>query len=228
MPTPQHSRHASTDKAAPSLLPSALPKHGSITRLAKSSKPSSSRPSSSQSAVHSKHLQPAGTEHSAEASVVEVEPGESSAEAEFEPFFALVEDAHSSTAYHPAVHYIFSDDDGDVLNDTLLRIPSEQLQSGQKERYVVADLAGDGKTVTSAQSLTSDWQVLGAEVSAAPTLEGGEGETGGLMLRLNGTEGIREDMGGQGEGDIEGTIEKFRERMEELKRVLEGGKQSLP
>ncbi|KAJ5313067.1 hypothetical protein PENANT_c018G01053 [Penicillium antarcticum] len=39
----------------------------------------------------------------------------------FQPFFALVEDAHTSDYYHPNVHYIFSDDDTDIVTEAALR-----------------------------------------------------------------------------------------------------------
>jgi hypothetical protein len=39
----------------------------------------------------------------------------------FQPFFTLVEDAHTSDYYHPNVHYIFSDDDTDIVTEAALR-----------------------------------------------------------------------------------------------------------
>lgn len=42
----------------------------------------------------------------------------------FNPFFTLVEDATTSEHYHPTVHYIFSDDDTDILTDAALRASS--------------------------------------------------------------------------------------------------------
>lgn len=39
----------------------------------------------------------------------------------FQPFFTLVEDAHTSDYYHPNVHYIFSDDDADIVTEAALR-----------------------------------------------------------------------------------------------------------
>jgi hypothetical protein len=45
----------------------------------------------------------------------------------FQPFFTLVEDANTSEYYHPTVHYIFSDDDTDILTEAALRsLESEQ------------------------------------------------------------------------------------------------------
>ncbi|MCJ1414780.1 hypothetical protein MMC32_001108 [Xylographa parallela] len=155
----------------------------------------------------------------------------------FSPFFTLIEDAHSPTTHHPTVHYIFSDDDSDLLTNTLLHIhdsqaaprPDTQSRSTSspiraeqkiKERYVVLDLAASGMAVESVHSLTGDWQVLSAEIGKAPTLEGGGGE-GGLMLRIEGTEGPKGE-GVEGLG-LEGLVETFGRRMGELRRVVEGG-----
>ncbi|KAL4758389.1 uncharacterized protein BDW70DRAFT_152529 [Aspergillus foveolatus] len=37
------------------------------------------------------------------------------------PFFTLIEDTHTSEYYHPTVHYIFSDDDTDIVTEAALR-----------------------------------------------------------------------------------------------------------
>ncbi|OJD15839.1 hypothetical protein AJ78_03936 [Emergomyces pasteurianus Ep9510] len=39
----------------------------------------------------------------------------------FRPFFSLIQDAHSSEYHHPTVHYIFSDDDTDLVTEAALR-----------------------------------------------------------------------------------------------------------
>ncbi|KAK1144963.1 hypothetical protein N8T08_004678 [Aspergillus melleus] len=39
----------------------------------------------------------------------------------FQPFFTLIEDANTSAYYHPTVHYIFSDDDTDIVTEAALR-----------------------------------------------------------------------------------------------------------
>ncbi|MCJ1379924.1 hypothetical protein MMC17_003027 [Xylographa soralifera] len=152
----------------------------------------------------------------------------------FNPFFTLIEDAHSPTTHHPTVHYIFSDDDSDLLTNTLLHIHDSQAPNTQsrgtstsrradqetKERYVLLNLAASGTAVESVYSLTGDWQVLSAEIGQAPTLEGG-GAEGGLMLRIKGTEGPKAE-GIEGLG-LEGLVETFGRRMGELRRVVEGG-----
>ncbi|EEA26725.1 hypothetical protein TMatcc_004990 [Talaromyces marneffei ATCC 18224] len=45
----------------------------------------------------------------------------------FKPFFTLIEDANSSDYHHPTVHYIFSDDDAELMTEASLRV----LETGQ-------------------------------------------------------------------------------------------------
>lgn len=48
----------------------------------------------------------------------------------FQPFFTLVEDANTGEYHHPTVHYIFSDDDTDILTEAAVRsLESEQDSS---------------------------------------------------------------------------------------------------
>ena len=76
--------------------------------------------------------------------------------------------------------------------------------------------------------MTPDWQILNAEIGAAPTWDGGGeaagGEGGaGFMLRVEGTEGTkrlgREEVEKSG---MEGLMEAFGRGMDELRRVVEG------
>lgn len=48
----------------------------------------------------------------------------------FQPFFTLIEDAHTAESYHPTVHYIFSDDDTDIITEAAIR-SLETQQSAQ-------------------------------------------------------------------------------------------------
>ncbi|OAX81067.1 hypothetical protein ACJ72_04598 [Emergomyces africanus] len=45
----------------------------------------------------------------------------------FRPFFTLIQDAHSSDYHHPTVHYIFADDDTDLITEAALRA----MEAGQ-------------------------------------------------------------------------------------------------
>ncbi|CAG8894163.1 unnamed protein product [Penicillium egyptiacum] len=47
----------------------------------------------------------------------------------FQPFFTLIEDAHSSDYHHPTVHYIFSDDDTDIVTEAALRSLATQQEA---------------------------------------------------------------------------------------------------
>ncbi|MCJ1353411.1 MAG: hypothetical protein MMC33_003397 [Icmadophila ericetorum] len=173
------------------------------------------------------------------------------------PFFTLVEDVQSSEHYHPVVHYIFSDDESDLITDAALRIHENAAQqdgsktatSGSraatlelsesavvKERYIILDLAADGTEVVSAQSMTPDWQVLCTEITPAPTLDGSTGDRGsgtedgkgkekgkGMMLRVVGTEARKPVEVAEAERlGLEGLVDEYAKRMEELRRVVEG------
>lgn len=82
-----------------------------------------------------------------------------------------------------------------------------------------------GLSVESAHSMDSDWQVLDADISAAPTLEGENVGKRGLMLRIQGTEGVSDEVGE--EVGMEGLVEIFEKRMAELRRIVEKGDQNL-
>ncbi|KAI9045915.1 uncharacterized protein KD926_005858 [Aspergillus affinis] len=69
----------------------------------------------------------------------------------FQPFFTLIEDANTSEYYHPTVHYIFSDDDTDIVTEAALRsLENDQdvLSQGPKGKSKpvrAKDGAGDGE-----------------------------------------------------------------------------------
>ncbi|CAI7655153.1 unnamed protein product [Penicillium viridicatum] len=57
----------------------------------------------------------------------------------FQPFFTLIEDAHTSDYHHPTVHYIFSDDDTDIVTEAALRslaAQQEALSDSKKDQIV--------------------------------------------------------------------------------------------
>ncbi|KAK2771439.1 hypothetical protein FQN53_004992 [Emmonsiellopsis sp. PD_33] len=47
----------------------------------------------------------------------------------FRPFFTLIQDTNTSEYHHPTVHYIFSDDDTDLITDAALRALETQPSS---------------------------------------------------------------------------------------------------
>ncbi|KAI9768729.1 MAG: hypothetical protein M1840_004724 [Geoglossum simile] len=179
----------------------------------------------------------------------------------FLPFFTLVEDSTTAEHHHPAVHYIFSDDDTDLVTEaslcavsrrsTGLSGSSSSLQQdssgssisalpahkpGVKERYIVLDVGPSGDTVVAAHSLTSDWQVLGVDVTNAPTWVAEDENAGGaaaggnvmgLMLRIEGTEGPWSGNAGKkvegGNLDMQELTSLFDKRMATLRKVVEAG-----
>jgi hypothetical protein len=244
-----------------------------------------------------------------------------SSKRQFKPFFNVIKDTNSSEYYHPTVHYIFSDDDTDLITEAAFRSleidnasaerglnPREeqqdstveaydrsQLENGQsslrkhsllpppipgvKERYLILDvdseniqlsshsqprkpdvtqaaargvLTSSASTpppqsqahqifkVTSAHSLTPDWQVLSTQLSPAPTFDtpnnapSGEPSThppnGALMLHIEGTTGLPRYVPSRENKDalnwsltLEDTTDQFEKRMNELRRVIEAG-----
>lgn len=57
----------------------------------------------------------------------------------FQPFFTLVEDAHTSDYHHPTVHYIFSDDDTDIVTEAALRSLEAQQTETNKDQIHRSD-----------------------------------------------------------------------------------------
>lgn len=178
---------------------------------------------------------------------------------QIQPFFTLIEDISTGTHHHPPeVHYIFSDEDSDALIEATQRIQHLQATAAEpasesnqqhavRERYLVVELSGDGKSVAAARSLTSDWQILHAGVSKAPMMleagDGGDdaGAEGGqrrLMLRVEGIGEIGEIGGGGRDGlmngdverrelDIEDEVREFAARMADLRKIVEMGERHV-
>lgn len=84
----------------------------------------------------------AGTENPAQDDGAQAPP--------FQPFFTLIEDAHTAEYHHPTVHYIFSDDDTDIVTEAALRSLEAQqdaqagLKRDQPQRQEEVD--EDGKS----------------------------------------------------------------------------------
>ncbi|KAI9656312.1 MAG: hypothetical protein M1821_004975 [Bathelium mastoideum] len=170
----------------------------------------------------------------------------------FRPFFTLVEDAASGAHHHPAVHYLFADDEPDTLTDACLRAlepasrqhlrssgrdeGGEQQQGGREqrndeeggreERILLVDMSADARTVVAARSLSPQWQVVGVRVEAAPTWEDAGG--GGMMLRIEGMEAEEKDgeVGNEktkGQGRREGWEKTAMKMLEEARRAANNG-----
>lgn len=168
------------------------------------------------------------------------------APADFKPFFTLIESSSSATDsssdnyHHPSVHYVFADDDPEILTAAALESldadheQADNPSTAENERFVILDLSPSGKEVVSATSLSPDWQALRTSISPAPSWGGssdGKGEAErGLMLRISGQE-ARTGKGGKAKRrdreDVEGLLRGFDELMTGLDGVLgderEGG-----
>ena len=206
----------------------------------------------------------------------------------FQPFFTLIEDLITNEHHHPTVHYIFADDDTDIIteaalrslevldpsqqagvrgqqSDTQSRVPSAGAEdslnasrlphtaAGMREHYIVLDVhqqpqpptAQEGDIsaappsytyeVSSAHSLSAEWQVLRTSISTAPTIgDNPASEDEGLMLRIEGRGNTPGDTAAEkGKGkeieaekereSMEEMIERFQKRLEDVRMVMDTG-----
>lgn len=146
----------------------------------------------------------------------------------FRPFFTLIEDTETGEHYHPAVHYIFSDDDPDTLTSSIIDTLQPEGEDAN-HRLVLLDVAADGKTVKSAHSLSSAWQISQSSIVPAPswTEAGSETATEGLMLKVEGAEAKK--LGGKDKiteepedivQKMEADIQVYTERLRHLQGVM--------
>lgn len=154
------------------------------------------------------------------------------APSDFRPFFTLIEDPESGEHYHPSVHYVFSDDDPELLNSaTLEALGTDQAAQATgtavNERFVILDVGQDGKIVTNASSLSPDWQGVTAEVTQAPSWgDDGNGKERGLMLKIHGQEASKvvsqKEKAKQktGDGRLNELVTGFSEKLALLDGVL--------
>ena len=135
---------------------------------------------------------------------------------QFQPLFTLVTDSTTRATHHPRVHYVFSDDDPDILTEALAQRHSSLTSAEHEpspmhgssgsgappdpaqERAIVLDLVpkedgSAGYEVAWASSLSADWAVTSAQVSrmeddtpAAPGAQDDGAGSANLMLRIEG------------------------------------------
>lgn len=154
---------------------------------------------------------------------------------DFKPFFTLIEDPETGEHHHPTVHYVFSDDDPEILTNAALEAlthhEGNQQRNAQTEqpdgRYVIVDMAADGKTVTSASSLSKDWQAVRTSITQAPSWgDDKQTEDKGMMLKISGKQSQRADYKRerprslQGADTVEAMIAAFGESLNSLEEVL--------
>jgi len=194
----------------------------------------------------------------------------------FQPFFALIEDMTTNEHFHPTVHYLFADDEPDIITEAACRSleqngentehveeddPNRQddeatpsrlrpLKSGVKEHYLILDVHPSPVlpiqhlsdrlpspnpnsfettqalthnypyTVLSAQSLSSDWQILRTNITDAPTMNGEHEPNNHLMLRIEGRGNSPEKVSGKERESLEDMIDRFQARLAEIRHLM--------
>ncbi|KAK8075097.1 hypothetical protein PG997_009760 [Apiospora hydei] len=125
----------------------------------------------------------------------------------FAPIYTLVSNASTRTTHHPHVHYIFNDDDPDILSQALaqqhgLNVDESTSDPRSNNRTVLLDVEPDadgGYKVSWASSLTPSWAVVDAQLSRIAPPSEAEGarpsdhvensqKSDRLMLRIDGIE----------------------------------------
>lgn len=165
---------------------------------------------------------------------------------DFHPFFTVIENPITGDHHHPThVHYIFADDDPDLLTNAALASLNEEGEGGDDgERVVIVDISADGREVVSAASLSPAWQAVHPRITQAPSWgsnsdeEGVMGEGEGdrererdkakkgkkLMLRISGQEATARGAVGESQQqrrrDFEALIKAFDESCGPLEAVL--------
>jgi hypothetical protein len=105
----------------------------------------------------------------------------------------------------------------------------------REERVVIVDVNATGDGIVSSSSLSASWQVVNAEIAAAPTFEGTEGNGGPrLMLKIEGVGIEEEDLGlsakgkgvaesAMGEEEMQTLLEGFDRKMGLLRQIVKVG-----
>lgn len=154
---------------------------------------------------------------------------------DFKPFFTLIEDPVTGEHHHPTVHYMFSDDDPEVLTSAALDVLDKDGVASQansrvtdvNERCVIVDMEADGKSVKSASSISPDWQALKTTITQAPSWgDDSNGTDRGMMLKISGqasgSSSSSKDKKRRQEkvGNIDDLLREFGERLEGLDEIL--------
>jgi hypothetical protein len=139
---------------------------------------------------------------------------------DFKPFFTLIEDTETGEHHHPTVHYLFADDDQEILTAAALETVSDEHHEPADERFVIVDMSSEGREVVSVSSLSPDWQTLKTKVTQAPSW-GDESKTGerGLMLRISGQE-AENGNDKRRKADVDGLLKAFDDLAGTLDGVL--------
>lgn len=194
----------------------------------------------------------------------------------FQPFFTLIEDRATNEHHHPvAVHYIFEDDEPDIITEAACRslqqsenaeslhsteentqneeeMPSRlpPPQPGVREHYLILDVQPSTDvphqhssdrlpspspssvetaqalmksypyTVTSAQSLSADWQILRTSITDAPTMNSEHEVNDYLMLRIEGRGNSPDKAPSKEREALEEMVERFQTRLTEIRHLM--------
>lgn len=125
----------------------------------------------------------------------------------FAPIYTLVTNTSTRTTHHPHVHYIFNDDDPDILSQALAQQHGPNVDESTSDpkshnRTVLLDVEPDaegGYKVSWASSLSPSWAVVDAQLSRITPPSEAEGahtsdhaptshKSDRLMLRIDGIE----------------------------------------
>lgn len=149
------------------------------------------------------------TDSSPHEEAVDTEEQHHSQPADFQPLFGLIEDESTGNQHHPHIHYIFADDDDDLVTNAAIHalkasssVPVEddphQNPDSPKERFILLDLDPSTSKVVSAQSLSPEWQITATDLSVAPSFQDHENALdGGMMLRIRGVVGSTSNPGSE-------------------------------
>lgn len=146
----------------------------------------------------------------------------------FRPFFTLIQDENTGEYFHPAVHYIFSDEDADVMTSSIMDSLHPE-NDNPNHRLLLVDIGHDGRSIRSAHSLSKDWQILNASCSSAPswTGTGPESASGNLMLKIEGASSHirpeiqrRQSIAEDAVTQMESGIQMYTDRLAHLQKVL--------
>ncbi len=106
---------------------------------------------------------------------------------------------------------------------------------GVREHYILLDVqpgeGGSGYEVTGAHSLSSEWQVVNASITNAPTINGNASESGeGLMLKIEGTSAVTQfesdDAGKRKEKEtLQQMVERFEKGLSEIRKLVNAGQE---
>lgn len=165
----------------------------------------------------------------------------------FLPFFTLIENPSTSEHHHPTVHYIFADDDAEIITEAACRaLANDDNQhtnqedeeaklpaavEGVREHYILLDVQpsqAHGYDVAKAHSLSSDWQVMNASISNAPTIDRNDAESGeGLMLKIEGVGAIpqtdSEEANRRQKESLQQMVERFESGLAEIRKMVDRG-----